>query len=200
MDKLIMGTTNPGKINQLNDCLITIGINVVGVEDKSMLPHVEEDGATVLENARKKAIVYANTLGQRVISMDNALYIDGLSDEQQPGIYVRRINGEHENNDEELLNHFERIIASIGNRVTGYWEFGICIADPDGETWETVIKSPRLFASSRSDQMVEGYPLESIQIDPESGQYLSELPPEDRARFWQKAIGPKLVAFVQSIA
>ncbi len=196
MKKLIMGTTNPAKINQLYDCLIPFGINVVGVEDKSLLPYVEEDGKTVEENARKKALAYARALGQRVISMDNALYIDGLSDEQQPGIHVRRINGKDVNDDEELLNHFQKLISSLGDNVSGYWRFGICIADPNGKLWETVIKSPRLFTSVRSNSVVPGYPLESNQIEPETGKYISEMTKDEQAQFWQKAIGKQLVEFV----
>lgn len=199
MNKLTMGTTNAAKIDQLNDCLLPIGINVVGVKDKSVLPKVDEDGKTVSENAEKKAIAYSKALGERVISMDNALYIDGLPEEQQPGIHVRRINGVDTNDDDELLNHFQKLIASLGQTITGHWEFGICIADPDGRTWETVIISPRIFTSARSNSMVPSYPLESIQIDPKTGKYISEMSETERAEFWQNAIGKEVCEFVQAL-
>jgi hypothetical protein len=42
-------------------------------------------------------------------------------------------------------------------------------------------------------------PLESIQIDPESGKYISEMNPGERAAFWQKTLGEKLRNFVSKI-
>lgn len=199
MQKLIMGTTNLAKINQVKGCLAPLGIEVSGVADKSLLPEVIEDGKTVQENARIKALAYAKALGQRVISMDNALFINGLPDEQQPGIHVRRINGREANSDEEMLTHFQAVISSLGNRVDGYWDFGICVADSNGRFWETTINSPRTFTSARSDKSIEGYPLESIQIDPESGKYLPEMSIDERAQFWQRVIGQELQSFIRTV-
>src|SRR3989344_7353154 len=93
MKKLIMGTTNQAKIAQMRDALVSAGIQVEGVTDKKLLPEVVEDGTTVQENARKKAVAYARALGQTVLSMDNALFLDGLAPENQPGIHVRRVGG-----------------------------------------------------------------------------------------------------------
>ena len=199
MKTLTMGTTNSAKVAQLAGCLAPIGIQVVGVEDKSLLPYVEEDGATVLENARKKAVVYSKALGQRVISMDNSLFIEGLSDERQPGMHVRRINGKDASTDDELLAHGQELIASLGERGNAYWEYGVCIADPDGKSWDTVLRTPRIFTSIASSQRMPGYPLESIQIDPESGKYISEMSEEEKAHFWQKTIGSDVIKLVQSI-
>src|SRR3989338_10724264 len=105
MKKLIMGTTNQAKIAQMRDALVSAGIQVEGVADKKLLPEVVEDGTTVQENARKKATAYAKALGQTVISMDNALFFDGLAPADQPGIHVRRIGGGKAATDEEVLDH-----------------------------------------------------------------------------------------------
>src|SRR3989344_1743763 len=139
MKKLIMGTTNPAKIAQVRDALVSAGIQVEGVVDKKLLPEVVEDGATVQENARKKAVAYAKALGQTVISMDNALFFDGLAPEEQPGIHVRRIGGLLAATDAELLDHGAALVESLGGKVTGYWEYGICVADPNGKISETTL-------------------------------------------------------------
>jgi hypothetical protein len=41
--------------------------------------------------------------------------------------------------------------------------------------------------------------LESIQIDPASGAYLSEMPPEELAVFWQQMIGRELCNFLRQV-
>lgn len=193
-----MGTTNPAKIAQLRDALSSIDILVEGI-DKKLILEVIEDGITAQENARKKATAYAKAIRQTVFSMDNALYIDGLSPENQPGVHVRRIGGLIAVNDEELLEHGVSLIESLGGKITGYWEYGVCIAQPDGKVFETTLQTPRIFTSKRSEKIVEGYPLESIQIDPETGKYISEMTPEEQAKFWQKNLGSKLCSFVKSV-
>ncbi len=199
MKTLIMGTTNPAKIAQIRDALASIDVSVVGVASKEMLPEVIEDGATVQENARKKAVTYAKAFAQTVFSMDNALYLYGLAPEDQPGIHVRRIGGTVAATDAELLEHGIAVVESLGGKATGYWEYGVCIADPKGKVSELTIRTPRVFTSKKSESLVPGYPLESIQIDPETGKYISELNTEEMAAFWQRTLGAPLCAFVSEV-
>lgn len=200
MKEILFGTTNEAKIKQVRGALALINIGVRGVADKEMLPKVNEDGKTAVENARKKALAYAQALREPVFSMDNALYLEGLVDEEQPGLNVRRMNGYPERpSDEQMLEYYSRLISRLGGKINGYWEFGVCLATLEGKTWEAIIKSPRIFVEKPSKIIVAGYPLESIQIEPESGRYISEMSQEDQDAFWQKAIGQPLVKFVQSI-
>lgn len=200
MKEILFGTTNEAKIKQIRGALNPAGITVDGVADKSLLPEVIEDGKTASENARKKSLAYARALGKTVFSMDNALYLEGLPDEEQPALNVRRINGTTERpTDQQMLDYYSDLIKKLGGKVNGYWEFGICIANPEGKYEVTIIRSPRIFVSAPSQKMVEGYPLESIQIEPESGKYISEMSQEEQDVFWQKAIGKSLLEFVQSV-
>jgi len=199
MKELTFGTTNEAKIKQIRGALAPAGIDVNGVIDKSMLPEVIEDGKTANENARKKALAYAKALGKTVFSMDNALYINGLSDDKQPALNVRRINGHTATTDEEMIEYYSKLIDSLGGKAEGYWEFGICIATPDGDYKETTIKSPRTFVSTPTTNRQAGYPLESIQIDPATNKYIAGMTQQEQDIFWQQAIGEKLLEFVKSV-
>ena len=200
MNQLIIGTTNEAKVKQIKGALLPLGVQVDGIKDKNSLPEVKEDGKTAQDNARKKAIVYAKALDRVVLSMDNALFIDGLKDEEQPGINVRRINKTDERpSDSELLEHYSLLISGLGEKVGGHWEFAICVASPEGEISEITINSQRVFVSKPSSAVVDGYPLESIQIDPDSGKYISEMSQDEQDLFWQKAIGTQLCNFVKSL-
>jgi len=196
---LIIGTTNPAKIAQLKDSLSSIDVLVTGFPPGTKLPEIAEDGKTVQENARKKAVAYAKAIGQTVFSMDNALFIDGLSPEKQPGIYVRRIGGVLAVSDEELLEHAISLIQSLGGTASGYWEFGVCIAHHNGTLFETTIRTSRFFTSKASQKKIPGYPLASIQIDPKSEKYISEMTTNERALFYQSTIGIPLCSFVKSV-
>lgn len=199
MKELTFGTTNEAKIKQIRGTLAPANIEVNGVADKSVLPEVIEDGKTANENARKKALAYAKALGKTVFSMDNALYINGLTDDMQPALNVRRIDGHTATTDEEMIEYYSQLIDSLGGKAEGYWEFGICIATPDGEYKETTIKSPRTFVSTPTTNIQAGYPLESIQIDPASNKYIADMTQQEQDIFWQQAIGEKLLEFVKSV-
>jgi len=200
MKEILFGTTNKAKIAQMQGALAPIGVVVRGIEDGTILPHVNEDGKTAQENAQKKAVTYAKALNTTVFSMDNALYFDGLADERQPGLNVRRINVINERpTDKEMLEYYSKLIKELGNKTTGRWEFAVCVAQPNGVYQETTVISPRIFVSTPSTTMVPGYPLESIQIDPDTGIYVSEMSQEDQGKFWERAIGKPIQEFIKNI-
>lgn len=193
---LIIGTKNKAKIEQIKGALAPLKVNVAGLPEGELLD-ITEDGKTAIDNARIKAVTYAKAINQLVLSMDNALYFDNLPDDKQPGIHVRRINGGNNRpTDDELLTYYSKLVNDLGDRVKGYWEYGICLAYPDGRTYETVIISPRVFVSQPNDTRIEGYPLESIQIDPQSGRYISEMSQIEQNEFWQRSIGQELCNFL----
>lgn len=194
---LIVGTTNNAKIEQIRGALKSLNLDIQGLPERDF-PTVEENGLTALENAKSKAIFYSALIGLPVLSTDNALYFDDLATEKQPGLNVRRIKGRNgKASDAELLIYYSSLIKELGDKINGYWEFGICLAYPDGSTKEVIIKSPRIFVSHPSSKIVEGYPLDSIQINPETNQYISEMTIEEQGDFWQKTIGKELCSFIK---
>lgn len=200
MQTLIIGTKNPAKIGQIRDALSPLNITISGLPSDRTLPDIKEDGKTPQENAKKKAIAYALALNMPVLSMDNALYIEGLEPDKQPGVNVRRIQGATDRpTDEELLHYFQELFTKLGNKVQGHWEFAICLAYPNRQTKEKTIVSTRAFTSIASTHMISGYPLESLSIDPDTNKYISEMSEEEQKMFWQKTIGKPLVEFIQEI-
>ncbi|MFA6493066.1 MAG: non-canonical purine NTP pyrophosphatase [Patescibacteria group bacterium] len=194
MKKIIFGTTNPGKVAHVQAALDPLGIKVLGLSKFKNLPDIEEDGKTPQENSQKKAAAYCEAIDQPVLSMDNALYIDGLDDNVQPGMHVRRIPGYNGRpTDEEMLEYYSALIKKHGGNMTGHWEFSICLAFPNGTTKEiTAISKTRYFTSKISPKRMPGYPLESIQIDKELGKYIVEMTKEESDQFWQESVGKEL--------
>ena len=199
MKEIVFGTTNEAKIRQIRGILALDGIIIKGLAETDMID-VIENGKSASENARIKAISYAKHLGRPVFSMDNALYLDGLASENQPGLFVRRIRGsESRSTDQQLIEYYASLVESLGGKIGGYWEYGMCLADQNGKFFEMVTKAPRIFVSIPSNVIQLGYPLNSIQIDPDSGRYMSELSQEEADISWKKNIGDPLLKFVASV-
>ncbi len=196
--ELVFGTTNRGKIGQVKDVLEPAGIQVIVLSDLGIDMDVIEDGQTVAENARIKAVAYASKIGRPVFSFDNGLYFDELPDHLQPGLNVRRVpNGPPRLSDTQMLEYYLDLIKRYGGSMKGRWDYALAIATPDGRLAETMIITPRQFSTEVCPISIEGYPLESIQIDPDSGRYIAGMSKAERAAFWQKTIGEDLVRFVQ---
>lgn len=195
--ELVFGTSNRAKLQQVQDALGEDFI-VRGITEFGINIDVTEDGTTAQENARKKSVAYAKALGMTVFSMDNALYFKGVDDDKQPGVYVRRIGGIERSSDEDMVENYATFVGQYGEQLQGWWEYGISIAKADGTSVEDSIISPRIFAAKQSDTAVPGYPLLSIQIDPETGMYLSDMTDEERALLWRRTMGEPLRLFVRA--
>lgn len=193
--KLIYGTRNPSKITQVQDALKHMDIAVVGLGDVNIV--VDEDGKTPEENARKKAVEYSKAIGKSVLSMDAALYFTGLKPEDQPGLFVRRIPDNSDANDTEILNYYKKLIASYGGMLEGYWEFSFALGNPDGSSEAFVTRTYRTFVSEADSNILPGYPLESLQIDPSTKKFITELSAEEQAASWQSTLGAPLVKFIK---
>ncbi|HOX40926.1 MAG TPA: non-canonical purine NTP pyrophosphatase [bacterium] len=201
MKEIIFGTSNPAKLAQIQGVLESLGIKVRSIAEFGDVPDVEENGKTALENAKIKALAYAKAIGQIVFSMDNALYIEGLPDDKQPGVHTRRIPGvEGKVTDDQMREYYAALVESHGGEMANYWEFGIVVADSDGIIAETVARTPnRILTSKVCPESIPGYPLESLQKDPESGKYLAEMSEDERAEFWRSTIGAKVEELFKSL-
>ena len=89
--KILVATTNPGKIVELR-AMLDDDVDWVGLGDFGGIGEIEEDGLTFAENARKKAIGYAKAAGCWTIADDSGLVVDALNGE--PGIRSARFSGE----------------------------------------------------------------------------------------------------------
>lgn len=177
--------------------LAPMGVAVKGTDDIGIQITIIEDGVTAQDNARKKSLIYARAASKPVLSIDNALYLDGLSDDEQPGVNTRTVPGiEGRASDEELLHYYSQRVARLGGSIDGRWEFALCIADEASNFVERTIISPRRFVSVPSKSLLPGYPLESIQIEPRTGRYISDMTTEEQDVFWQDIIGGQLRDFL----
>ena len=89
MRKIVIATSNPGKIRDFAGAAMRYGVEIAGIRDFSSLPAVVEDGLTFEANARKKAEAYSRYApGEIVVADDSGLEIDAL--QGAPGVHSAR--------------------------------------------------------------------------------------------------------------
>ena len=92
MMKLVVATTNPGKVREINDILSGAGIDLISLDQFPGLVEPEETGETFAENARLKALYYAQATGLPSVADDSGLEIDAL--DTAPGVHSARWQGQ----------------------------------------------------------------------------------------------------------
>ena len=90
--RLLVATTNRGKLAEIRDILGGTPITIATLDDHPGIGEPEETGATFAANARLKALYYAEATGELTVAEDSGLEIDALDGE--PGVRSARFNGE----------------------------------------------------------------------------------------------------------
>ncbi len=181
--KLIYGTKNPAKLESMRRILKELPIEVVGLNELSVqIGEVEESGNSPLDNARLKAEAYYSVLKEPVFSCDSGLYIDGLDEERQPGVYARRVKGKTLS-DDEMIRYYAGIAKEFGGKVTAQYKNAICLVMSNSKSYESMdenISSERFILTDKPHPVrIKGFPLDSISIDENTGEYYMDIKNEE---------------------
>lgn len=90
--RLVVATTNPGKVREIRLVLADTPVEILTLEDCPPVPEPIEDGRTFAENALLKARYYAAATGLPTVAEDSGLAIDALGG--RPGVESARYPGE----------------------------------------------------------------------------------------------------------
>lgn len=177
--KIIYGTTNPAKLEAMRRMLKGLDIEIIGLnETKISVDHIDESGNNPLENARIKAKAYYNAIKMPVFSCDSGLYIEGLEEERQPGVYARRVKGKTLS-DEEMIEYYGSIAYEFGGQVRARYRNAICLILDDENSFESMdegLGSEKFILTYKPHPIrVEGFPLDSLSIDESSGKYYMDI-------------------------
>lgn len=139
MKRVLVATSNPGKIRDLQGAARHFGVEVQALPNFASIPPVTEDGATFEANARKKAEAYSQYApGEIVIADDSGLEVDALGGD--PGVHSARYaadephkagaNTDDDANNAKLIREIKKIPAE---QRTGRFVCWI-VAAKDGNT------------------------------------------------------------------
>jgi XTP/dITP diphosphohydrolase len=192
MKRILIATSNPGKLRDFAGAAVAHGIEIAGVPSFSSLPTVVEDGLTFEDNARKKAEEYSRHVpGEIVVADDSGLEVDALNG--SPGVHSARYAAPdlhdrepHEtdaNTDDEANN--ARVLRELKNvppeKRTGRF---VCVlaAARDGRTLATfrgtaegvILDAPR---------GTNGFGYDPLFYFPQIEKTFAELSAEEKARY-----------------
>jgi XTP/dITP diphosphohydrolase len=192
MRRILIATSNPGKLRDFAGAAVAHGIEIASIPHFSSLPAVVEDGLTFEANARKKAEDYSRHVpGEVVVADDSGLEVDALNG--APGVHSARYaapdlydvqphlaeaNTDDEANNARVLRELQGVPPE---KRTGRF---ICVlaAARDGQSRATfrgtaegvILDSPR---------GTNGFGYDPLFYFPEMGKTFAELSAEEKARY-----------------
>lgn len=176
---LFYATNNASKLHNMYYRLRNYPIKVLCPDDLDIHLDIDENGDSVVANARIKAEKYFEKVHMPTIAGDTGVYIDGLSGKDQPGLYVRRVNGKTLSND-EMIEYYSNLVRKSGNVCYIRYFTGIVLITSEGIAVKEIHDPPmRLSAQPNVNRKHNGNPLDVLTLV-EDGRYYNDLSDEER--------------------
>jgi XTP/dITP diphosphohydrolase len=187
MKRILVATSNPGKIRDFIGAAVSYGIDVSPLPNFSSLPPVIEDGATFEANARKKAESYSRYApGEIVIADDSGLEVDALGG--APGVHSARYaadepstansNTDDETNNRKLIREIKLVPPELRTGRFVCWiaaaRGGKTLAVFAGKAEGVILEKPRGF---------NGFGYDPIFYFPQIDKTFAELSAEEKAKY-----------------
>jgi XTP/dITP diphosphohydrolase len=187
MKRVLIATSNPGKLRDFAGAAQVHGIEIAGIPNFASLPTPVEDGKSFEENARKKAEEYSLAApGEIVVADDSGLEVDALHG--APGVHSARYAADEPhladtNTDDEANN--ARVLREL-SQISPEKRSGrfVCVlaAARNGKTLTTfrgtaegiILDSPR---------GSNGFGYDPLFYFPQIHKTFAELSPEEKARY-----------------
>lgn len=181
MKKVLFATENESKIKRFQKGLFEKGIEIVSLKEIEKKVKVEEKGTSTIENALIKARAYADIQNLPTFAMDDSLYIEGIPQDKQPGMYVRRVNGKRLT-DDEMIRYYSNLAHEYGEegKLICRWIYGLAVINNGVEATYTWSKEDFYIVDKPSDKINPGYPLNTISISKKLNKYFTDITEDDK--------------------
>jgi XTP/dITP diphosphohydrolase len=151
--KLVIATRNAHKLDEIHDIFDFANLEVLSAFDFPDVPDVVEDGKTLEDNAKKKAVEIALATGCWALADDSGLEVNALNG--APGVYSARYAGEHcsyADNNARLLEE----LAGKADRSARFRTV-IALSDPGGNVQTVAGECPGVIIGEQRGTNGFGY-------------------------------------------
>ena len=138
MRKLVVATTNRHKFVEIAAILEGVPFQILGLADFPEVVVPEETGRTFAENARAKAMYYAEVTGELTVAEDSGLEIDALGG--APGVESARYGGADTTYPRKFALIYDALRAKRApDNIASPARFvcAVALTTPDGVLFET---------------------------------------------------------------
>ncbi len=181
--KLLIASTNPGKLAEFKTLLTGLSIELLFPTQLGIELDVLEDGNTYAENAAKKANAYCNASGLPTLADDSGLEVDALDGE--PGLRSHRYAAIPNASDADRRIFLLSCLKDKPRPWKAHFHCTVAIAIPQGSVYFSDGDCPGEIIDHERGENGFGY--DSIFLLNEKGRTMAELELEDKNRLSHRA-------------
>ena len=181
--KLLIATTNQGKVREYKNLLKDVSFDLVSLTDEGITTVVEETGTTFKENAGLKAETIAAESRLLTLADDSGIEVDALAGE--PGVMSARYAGDDATDAERVDYLLSKMKDVPEGRRTARFRCVIALAEPEGKTEYFTGECEGIVPFKPAGQLGFGY--DPVLYIPELGKTIAELGPEIKNRISHRA-------------
>ncbi len=172
MNRLLIATTNAGKLGEISSFLFDLPLKIVSLKDVNITDNFEEIGKTYKENSQEKALFYAKKSNLPAVADDGGIEIEALGG--APGVKSRRWLG-YEASDEDLITHMEKVSRELPRENRrAFFKTVVSFALPGGKVWSASGEIEGEIARKPYLKLLKGYPYRSFFYLPQIKKYYHE--------------------------
>lgn len=169
--KILLASTNPGKISEISEILCTQAIQLVTPPEIDLEIEVVEDGSNFLENATKKARAWSQASGMNALADDSGLSVKALGG--LPGVMSARFAGADATDEDNNQLLLQKMAGQINREAEFVCVVALALTNGD------LIIGKGSYQGCILDRMagVGGFGYDPLFYDPSSGKTFAELTP-----------------------
>ena len=173
MRRLLIATTNPGKLVEFRELLEGLPVELV-LPERDL--QVAETGRNYAENAALKARTYAAASGLLTLADDSGLEVDALGG--APGLFSARYSPLPGANDADRRAHLLANLRGLPRPWTAHFHCTAAVALPDGELH---LAEGQVFGEILPEERgSNGFGYDPLFLLPELGRTMAELTREEK--------------------
>ena len=183
--KLVLASSNPGKLREIEALLKRLAIEVIAQKDLS-IEDADEPHSTFLENALAKARHASRAAGLAALADDSGLCVDALGGE--PGVHSAYYAGRQGSREERDARNNEKLLSNLGeNRKAYYACIMVMLRNPD-DPRPLVAEGIWRGEIAHVPRGANGFGYDPLFYLKELGRTAAELAPEHKNRISHRAI------------
>lgn len=182
-NKLLIATTNKGKIAEISDILKSVSVDLIFPDEISLNLEVEENGSTYEENARLKALDFCDASGFPALADDTGLEVAALNG--KPGLHSARFSSDPNATDKDRRDLLLSKLAGHARPWEARFVCAVVLALPSGElfTYQDTC-SGEIIPEERGKH---GFGYDPVFLINDTGKTMAELLMEEKNRLSHRA-------------
>lgn len=196
--KLVLASTNPGKLREIRALLGPQGVEVVSQQELS-IDEAEEPHDTFLENALAKARHASRAARLPALADDSGLCVDALGGE--PGVHSAYYAGREGSREERDARNNERLLSRLGSERSAFYVCLMVLLRHPEDPRPLVAEGIWRGAIARAPRGANGFGYDPLFVVPSLEKTAAELEPDLKNRISHRGMAlRKLLALLNDEA